>query len=148
MKISPELSEKIETLLQKYVSNPEPVWADAEKTINLREIAAKLKVLPLYLDWSGAFGIRPNGDFFSFIYNKPYGIKKDYNQREINGVLFQGLKNYPELKELMPVRTSESIECNSCQGTGIAPLAEQLSISNLICYCGGLGWLPPNENNL
>jgi hypothetical protein len=150
MKISQELSEKIETILQEYINNPESDWVDTEKTINLRKIAVELNVLPLYLDWSGAFGIRSNGEFFSFSYEKPYEIKTDYNQREINGILFRGVKKYPELHELTPLRAANSIECSTCNGTGIEPMNENLGFTEerIVCFCGGLGWLPPNKNNL
>ena len=150
MKISQELSEKIEAVLQEYVSTPKPKWIDSDKTIDLRKIASELNVLPLVLDWSGAFGIRPNGEFFSFSYEKPYEIRTNYNQREINGILFQGVKNYPDLQELMPVRTADSIECSACGGTGIDPMNEKLGFKEerIVCYCGGLGWLPSNEYKL
>ncbi len=149
MKISQELSEKIEVILQEYISNPEPDWIDSDKTIDLRKIASELNVLPIYPDWSGAFGIRPNGEFFSFSYEKPYEIKTAYNQREINSVLFQAVKNYSELQELMPVRTPDSIECPDCDGTGnYKKFADHEVLSKtVVCFCGGLGWLP-NENKL
>ena len=150
MKISQELSDKIEAILREYILNPEPIWTASDKIINLRKIAAELNVLPLYLDWSGAFGIRSNGEFFSFSYEKPYEIKTDYNQREINGILFRGSKKYPELHEIMPLRTTNSIECSSCNGTGIDPMNEKIGFTEerIVCFCGGLGWLPPNEDNL
>ncbi|MEP6902061.1 MAG: hypothetical protein ABJA66_09940 [Actinomycetota bacterium] len=148
MKISQELSEKIQAIFHEYISKSEADWVDSDKTIDLRKIAAELNVLPLYLDWSGAFGIRLNGEFFSFSYEKPYKIKTDYNQREINGILFQSLKKYPDLRELMPLRTINSIECSSCNGTGIEPMNEKLGFAEerIVCYCGGLGWLPSQEN--
>lgn len=147
MTISPELSKKIEAVFQEYISNPQPDWIDSGKTIDLRKIAAELKVLPLYLDWSGAFGIQPDGEFFSFSYEKPYEIKTDYNQREINGILFQGLKRHPSLQDLMPVRTDHSIECSDCKGTGIHPMNKTLGYTEekIVCFCGGLGWLPGQE---
>lgn len=74
MKILQKLSEKIKAALQTYISNPEPDRVDSDKTYNLRRIAKELNVLPLYKDWSGAFGIRSNGEFFPFAYEKPYKI--------------------------------------------------------------------------
>ncbi len=147
MKISPELSAKIETILQKYITKSEPDWADSQKTIDLRKIASELNVLPLYLDWSGAFGIRSNGEFFSFSYDQPYQIRTDYNQREINGILFKGSKKFPELQELMPIRTPESIECSDCKGTGTHPMNTAIGFTEekIVCYCFGLGWLPEEE---
>lgn len=144
MKISQTISDKIEAVLQEYISHPEPDWMDSDQTIDLRKIATELNVLPLYLDWSGAFGIRSNGEFFSFSYEKLYEIKTDYNQREINGILFRGIKKYPELNELMPLRAANSIDCSYCNGTGIDPMNEKLGFTEerFVCYCGGLGWIP------
>jgi hypothetical protein len=149
MKISLELSEKIESTLQKYVSSPEPDWVVSDKTINLRKIASELNVLPLYKDWDGTFGIRSTGEFFSFSYKKPDEIRTTYNQREINGILVRGLKKYSELQELMPTRTTNSIECSDCGETGISPMNEKLGFTKerIVCFCGALGRLP-NENKL
>jgi hypothetical protein len=150
MKISRELSEKIEELLQRYISDSEADWVDNDKTIDLRKIAVELNVLPLYLEYSGAFGIRSNGAFFSFSYKKPYEIRTEYNQREVNGILYKGVKKYPELQELMPIRTDDSIECPDCNGSGIHPMNEKLGFSEeaIVCYCGGLGWIPKDVNIL
>src|SRR5215210_4512349 len=101
MKVSQELSRKIEAELQEYILNSEPAWTSSEKTINLRNIASELKILPLYLDWSGAFGIRSNGEIVSFNYEKPYEIKIEENQRIINLVLYNGITDFsPQLREL------------------------------------------------
>ena len=61
-----------------------------------------------------------------------------------NLVLFQGAKKYPELSELVPSRPPDAEDCSHCNGTGIEPMNEKpgLDEERIVCYCGGLGWLP------
>jgi len=32
--------------------------------------------------------------------------------------------------------------CPYCRGTGIDTYAEKLKTDAIVCYCGGLGWIP------
>jgi hypothetical protein len=62
--------------------------------------------------------------------------------------LFQGTKLHPELQFLLLPKPSDAIECPDCRGTGkltFPPGYEHLS-EKVICYCGGLGWMPRNSN--
>jgi hypothetical protein len=60
--------------------------------------------------------------------------------------LFQGSRKYPELAVLIPARPHDAPDCHFCKGTGREPMSEQLKLENIVCYCGGLGWLPPSES--
>ena len=141
MKVSPELYKKIEAVLRGFVINfGEP--------LELRKIAGDLSVLPLFLDMGGCYCIRPNGEIVSFLWDKPDKLDVETNTRIQNIVLFQGAKKYPELKELLPVRLPDAIECPHCKGTGtLQGLAEHgVTLKNIVCYCGGIGWLPQSES--
>jgi hypothetical protein len=61
-------------------------------------------------------------------------------ERICNTVLFQGGTLYPELQLPIPIRAISDPACPYCCGSGRAPNSE--TIENLICYCGGLGWIP------
>lgn len=147
MNISSGLSRRIAELIQDYVT------AAAPDTTNLRQFVAEKKVLPLLVDWGGLLTINPNGDIISFPFST--GADGDVvstlgdtgqpmvetDPRIRNIALFQGSKKYPELKELI-VRSADARACPSCGGTGIEPNAASHSLSNVVCYCGGLGWIP------
>lgn len=59
---------------------------------------------------------------------------------------FEGSKRYPELRELIQARTDEDQDCPHCNGTGVDPMSIELKLDNIRCYCGGLGWIPKEEN--
>ena len=60
--------------------------------------------------------------------------------RERNWILFEASQRYPELRHLCPVRQPGDLTCAQCAGTGKLPLPSELD--NLVCGCGGLGWVP------
>ena len=82
--------------------------------------------------------INENGEVV--IFDSEYNIENEKITDKIlvRTVLFQGIKKYPDLTELMPVRSVDDIDCSNCSGTGIEPTAGKL---NFICFCGGLGWI-------
>lgn len=147
MNISPELSGKIQTAINEFISNPKPSPMTGEKFFenwDLREIVSELNVLPVTPDWFSYWGIQPNGNVISFNAEKPYDIKTITNQKIINVVLFDVAKNCPDLAELMPVRNPESIICPGCDGTGILKefADHEFLAKSIRCNCGGVGWLP------
>jgi len=42
----------------------------------------------------------------------------------------------------MPVRGPEDRTCPGCQGTGVVPNIPIEQRDKIICWCGGLGWVP------
>ena len=147
MKISPELSEKIQKLIDEFVSNPEPSPATGEKFSDkwdFRKIVSEINVLPIKPDWFSFWGIQPNGNVIHFNAEKPYEQEIVTNQKIINMVFFVAAKNFPELKELMPIRNPESIVCPGCDGTGIPKefANHEVLSKGIACNCGGVGWLP------
>ena len=141
MAISQSLIEKIEARIEEFLS------ADSPKLEDVRQIVAKFRVLPLMYDWSGAWAIRPGGEIVTFDYDPPYNLEIEHDLRIRNIALFEGSKKYPELEELVPIRSPDSIKCPHCKGTGIVQeFAEHEFLSqHIVCYCGGLGWLPASE---
>lgn len=147
MNFSHELSEKVQKVINEYIENAEPFLIETENSdekVDLRKIAAELNILPVLFDWFSCWGIEPNGEIILFQFKKPYRIKTETNQKIINIVLFDAAKKHTELKDLMPVRNHESIECPNCKGTGIIKefSDHELLSKTVRCNCGGLGWLP------
>jgi hypothetical protein len=144
MNITSEVLKIIEETLKGFVANPEPYLIKFDEPLDLRKLAAELNVLPLFLDFGGCYGIHPNGEIVSFYWDEPYKVEVENDPRIRNIVLFQGANKYPELEVLLPARLSDAVECLDCKGTGIFQgLAEHGIVpQNIVCYCGGIGWLP------
>ncbi len=144
MNVTSALSEKIEAALRAFIANPEPCLIGLENPLDFRKLAAELNALPMFLDFGGCYVIRPNGEIVSFIWDEPYNLESENDPRIRNLVLFQGAKKYPELSELVPSRPPDAEDCSHCNGTGIEQMNEKLGFNEerIVCYCGGLGWLP------
>jgi hypothetical protein len=133
MKIPTEIKIKLLELI-----NSESVL---QPKLLIEQVAKKINVLPIFTDSGGWCGLNLNGDVVSALWEKPFEIRVENNKRICNLVLFQGIKNYPELSDLAPVRKDTDEICPDCKGTGTYPLPHL----NIGCYCGGLGWLPKSQ---
>lgn len=135
MSISQDLSTRISELIEDYPDRDE---ADSPE---LRKLVAQERVLPLLCDMGGVLTINVDGEIRSFLWDDTLHGQVEYDPRIRNVALFQGSKKYPDLKVLIEKPDDAQI-CPHCQGTGIAPDGEKLNTDALVCYCGGLGWIP------
>ncbi|MDQ1639481.1 MAG: hypothetical protein QOF62_2820 [Pyrinomonadaceae bacterium] len=148
MNISKEQSAQIIKRIEGFIAETSP------DPLKLREFAAAEKVLPLIWDWGGVFTITPNGEIISFPFSlaandKIVAFPLDESEeprvesdlRLRNNALFGGSKKYHELKELI-VKPDNAQVCPHCGGTGRESYAEKYNIDGIVCYCGGLGWIP------
>ena len=144
MNMIPGHSERIEAALKAFVANPEPYLIELDTPLNLRKLAAELNALPMALDFGGCYVIRLSGELFSFAWDEPHDLRAENDPRICNLVLFQGAKKYPEISVLIPSRPAGAEDCPHCSGTGIERYVAEhgLNPEVIICYCGGLGWLP------
>lgn len=141
MNISNEQAKLITRLIDAYTDpTPDPT--------NLRQLVAEKRVLPLLLDFGGMCAINANGDILSFLWDDREHPQVETDPRICNIALFQGSKKYPELKELVPAKPVDAQVCPGCGGTGIDPYATKLKMDNIVCYCGGLGWIPGDDKGL
>ena len=148
MYVSKVISALVTKLIQDFISESVP------DPLNLQRLAAEEMVLPLSVDMGGVVALSANGDIVSF----PFGINASGNivafpfdgdepprvesdRRIRNIALFQGSKKYPELKGLISKPDNARV-CPYCGGTGVEPYAAKLNTDNIVCYCGGLGWIP------
>lgn len=136
MNISRAFSKLITRLLRGFLAESTP------DSNNLRRLAAEANVLPLFVDMGGVFCINAAGDIISFSWDNMELPKVETDPRIRNIVLFQGSKKYPDLKGLIPEKPDEAITCPHCRGTGIESFSAMHNIDGVVCYCGGLGWIP------
>ena len=142
MKITSKISQKISKLIQQFVIHSQDETHDK----NLQKIVSKLNALPMAFNFD-CYALKPNGEIIVFDLDNPLNFEIETNPRIINTILFQGIKKYPELKELMPIRSKTDLDCSRCNGTGIEPLAKKVNLNeSIICWCGGLGWIPKDTN--
>jgi hypothetical protein len=139
VELTPEHRDLIERKLSEFIGGE--AWVDC------RNAAGSARALPLYLDWTACMALRPDGEVIWIDYDEPHQVRPVEDERERNLGLFQGSRNDPDLQFLVPPRPSDAIECATCKGTGrlVFPEDHQHLAEKLICYCGGLGWLPASS---
>lgn len=147
MTIASHFTETIEAILKSYIANPEPDVIRLDPPLDLSRLARDLNLLPMMLNFGGCYGIRPNGDILSFLWDEPNNLRLEKDPRIRNIVLFQGSKKYPDLAGLVPVRPVGAADCSHCHGTGVEAFSAEhgLNPDVFVCYCGGIGWLPEAE---
>jgi hypothetical protein len=112
----------------------------------LREIAKRHGALPVLNDMSAAYLLRPTGDVISVDWDTTDRFDLEVDPRIRNTAIYQGTRKYPELEPLTPTRTDKSKVCPHCDGAGKDPDAAKLGLENVLCYCGGLGWIPETDH--
>ena len=110
----------------------------------LLEWARASRCLPVYCDWTHAFGVDERGDVFAFQHETWPGHVgpregRLTDLRLLNVVLHQGRKKHAWLDALLPSRPVDAQDCSMCGGTGAA------ATPDIICYCGGAGWVPAED---
>jgi len=106
------------------------------------EVASRHGVLPIMEDFMGCWAVHPDGGLVFVAWDDSDHLTPvrehivDKPGTHVARAL--GSKRYPNLKGLAPVKTSESVVCPACGGSGIAPVSAS---SAFVCICGGLGWV-------
>ena len=135
-----ELAGRIRARIEEYLSSR------AQRFAWSFEAVRRFEFLPLYFGWTALLGMCPDASLILWEHEDEAARAwiRELNDPFLRRLaLAQGAKRYPELESLVPVRPANGEECESCGGTGrILGLPED---SNVICYCGGLGWVIPGE---
>lgn len=128
---STSFSETVERLIRQFLTatSPDP--------LGLREIVSLSNALPLYLDIGGCYSVRPSGEIISFEWDTEDEVQVETRPLIRNLALCQGSKKYPELREFIPSKPVDAVECPQCRGKGELPAP----LNRVICSCGGVGWL-------
>jgi len=108
--------------------------------IQMARQAKIFALLPCHLELGGWYGLSPDGEIKSISWESHDVPKDEGDERIRNAVLFQANIRYPELELELPTKNESDQTCPYCGGSGRAPYSE--TIDNLVCYCGGLGWVP------
>jgi hypothetical protein len=141
-RLTPSQREHVEKRIAEFVANSSSLDSHAWA----REGIQCLKALPLFFDWSAFMALLPDGQIVWVPYdNEPGDIEIVQEERVRNLGLFQATKLHPDLQFLVPPKPPHATDCPDCRGTGTLPFppgSEHLA-ERLVCYCGGIGWLPP-----
>ena len=140
VELTADLSDYIRERIERFADEASP----GEVRFHARHIETH-GALPLYSAWTATAGIRPDGELVSWITEDWPGAADEFaDPTWVNLALVQGARRYPALKDLIPPRPREAEVCDGCGGAGAIPdLPENLK--NVICKCGGIGWLPPKD---
>jgi hypothetical protein len=99
--------------------------------------------IPVMQDWVGAWALTNDHQPVFLPDDDPLAVEPIVDARERNVAFKRASERYPELTNLKPVRKSGDYDCPSCGGTGRIQLPPGVAeVSNIMCQCGGLGWLP------
>ena len=106
------------------------------------DAAARHHVLPLMDDFMGCWALTMSGELAFVPHEDPdvLDLVRDHPTEAIGThvALAQGSRRYPALVSIRPRRPSDAIPCTNCDGSGHI----RGTPDNIICMCGGLGWLP------
>jgi len=126
--------ETLERLLSEHLSSE-----------SRSDAAVRHHVLPLMDDFMGCWALTMSGELAFVLHEEPDAIElvRDHAVEAIgtNVALAQGSRRYAALASIRPRRPSDATPCTSCDGSGHIPDTPD----NIICACGGLGWLPPER---
>jgi hypothetical protein len=136
MKPDSKLNNWIEETIREYTSEA------SDKPEYLKYYAKIYDLLPIYNTWTHAYGLRSDGTLFLFSTDaEEMTIEEERDERLKNLALYQGAKKYPAISSLVPHRPTDAIDCSGCGGQGKIEIAG-MDPDVIVCYCGGLGWLP------
>jgi hypothetical protein len=140
IQLTPLQWQQVERRIAEFIGDSSSLYAYAFGAI------ARLNGLPLYFDWTAFMALLPDGSIVWVPYDdEPGDIELVQEERVRNLGLFQATKLHPELQFLVPLKPPDALDCPDCRGTGRLPFppgSEHIA-ERLVCYCGGIGWLPP-----
>ena len=156
--ISDDERTEINRLIDAFVAgdNPDPVPERSSPEIDAIQTS---NALPTLEDWSAFAAITRDGELVWVDRDPPYGTRLIDNARFRRFALFEASKRFPTLASLCPTRPDNARTCDHCGGTGRTSFGtkhETIRIGDvernvreledrIVCYCGGLGWLPDDE---
>lgn len=142
IRLTPSQRQQVERRIAEFIADSSSVYAYAFGAI------ARLNGLPLYFDWTAFMALLLDGQIVWISYdNEPGDIEVVQEERVRNMGLFQACKLHPELQFLVPPKPTDAIDCPDCRGMGRLPFppGSEHVAERLICYCGGIGWLPSGK---
>jgi hypothetical protein len=106
--------------------------------------AVEHRVLPLFNDFMGCWALDMSGHLVFCAWEEPEPVTpvadRPVDAIGIHVALALGSTRYPALAGIRPARPTDAVSCRTCDGSGRIPNVPE----NVVCACGGLGWLPPS----
>jgi hypothetical protein len=128
--------EVLETELARYLASGGVEHPEAHAG------AKRHRVLPLFNDFVGCWALNMAGQLMFFPWEalrELEAVSDDpVDAIGANVALAVGSVRFPALATIRPVRPADAVPCTSCDGTGQLTGVPE----NVVCACGGLGWLP------
>ena len=129
--------EILEAELARYLASsplgPPDAYAGAERH----------RVLPLVNDFVGCWALDMDGTLVFFAWDEPEELElvsdTPVDAVGVNAALAMGSARFPALASIRPSRPGDAVPCTTCGGAGQPTDVP----NNVLCVCGGLGWLPP-----
>jgi hypothetical protein len=138
--LTPSQRRQIAKRIADFVDDSSSVYTYAFGAI------ARFNALPLYFDWSAFMALLPDGHIVWVPYDEEPGDIQVVQEEHVRNIgLFRGAKLHPKLQFLLPTKPPNAIDCPDCRGTGklTFPLGSEHLADRIVCFCGGIGWLPP-----
>ena len=127
----------VDLALEDYLAHPQEGGGELLRFAHLH------RVLPLWTDWVGCIALRPTGQLVFFAWDDPEKVEPvraadDHDRRMVHAARAEGSRRFPGISGLAPVRDAGARVCPSCGGSGKLAAGPD----NVVCECGGLGWVP------
>jgi hypothetical protein len=68
-------------LIPEIVAAPDPYIIGFDPPLDLRAVAAKVRLLPGVLDMGGGLGLRPSSEVVSFLWDEPHVLRPERDAR-------------------------------------------------------------------
>jgi hypothetical protein len=128
------MTAEIREALASFLADTNPVNREVQK------LAARFQVLPVTIDWTAFSGLTREGQFVWVEHDPPHTMTP-VDGRDRHLMLARAGLRYKLLSQLIPERSTEAHDCEMCGGTGTPLVAREIGVTNVVCQCGGLGWL-------
>ena len=129
-------SREVTAAVAKYLNRPGNDPAEAIAAARTHGL------LPLWNDMGGSLLLRPDGEVLTFGWDTPGKLEPVSNSVQdrqiVHAARGSASAKFPSIRGLAPARDQDAVVCPSCNGQGRTPGMP----SNIVCACGGLGWLP------
>jgi hypothetical protein len=118
----------------------------SSKKPSVQESAARARNQRVVLsDWAGIWTVGEDGTPY---FSERTDLVDQVEVQELKGrnmARALAAERYPDMARFRPVRSNTDLDCSTCGGTGKIALPSNAQ-GQLICECGGLGWLPAKSS--
>ena len=100
-------------------------------------------LFPAYADIGGGSAVDRDGEvWYSEEPMEWTDVRRVEDPALRHAILGVAVRRHPELAHIWPKRGANDLQCPGCGGTGVFGGLPVQVRHNIICQCGGLGWIP------